>query len=444
MNKLLPSIDKLSPITIDSQTFSGSVFNKEFALLSFKDKLQVLNDIIRESMIYDENVNPLSDVDTLIGDDYTAALISKSYLKELNIGKNIRIVIARGTKFDDNIVKVVLLVDDYLFDATPKVEYKSGYVSLSKDVYQEYVIMEGELEKIFNRLRRINYLLDKVSVTTLELKEYINFLNYSRKYEILTTYINKIIAKINLKYNSNLVFNKQNEYDTIKMLKQVKIWSRELKDLINSDKDYKRQIELAQNITLLQNAINLVEAPTCDIGKRIKISELTPRVFLDNGLNLVIIKPSAYIFNWDKEIKERFLEGKYPEVGNYFKDLGSKTDLGLVPMKIFHPHGYKYIREMTGPTEMFLVKRKAADVGGIKRNLRQEYKLKVQEDEVMWFDNKLIKWNPVCLNFAHSSDDPCEACMGYTSLFPEYQVMTRFMYPNPLIVEEEKNGRVRI
>ena len=25
-----------------------------------------------------------------------------------------------------------------------------------------------------------------------------------------------------------------------------------------------------------------------------------------------------------------------------------------------------------------------------------------------------------------------------------HQVMTRFMYPNPLIIEEEKNGRIRI
>ena len=73
MNKILPSIDELIPITIDSKTFSGSALNKDFTLLSFKDKLQVLNDIVRQSMIYTENVNPLSETETLIGDDYTAA-----------------------------------------------------------------------------------------------------------------------------------------------------------------------------------------------------------------------------------------------------------------------------------------------------------------------------------------------------------------------------------
>ena len=80
----------------------------------------------------------------------------------------------------------------------------------------------------------------------------------------------------------------------------------------------------------------------------------------------------------------------------------------------------------------------------ISRGRVISFKQRVKTNEVMWFDNKLINWNPICLNFAHSSDDPCEACMGYTSLYPEYQVMTRFMYPNPLIIEEEKNGRIRI
>lgn len=443
MNRLLPNIDKLVPITENSKTFSDSLLNKDFNLLSFKDKLQILNDIVRQTMIYNENANPLNDTDTLIGDDYTAALIGKKYLEKLNIGKNIRLAFARGTKFDDNFVKVVLLVDDYLFDATPKVGYKAGYVSLSNEVYKEYIAIEGELESIFKRLRSINFILD-TNISKQELYTYIEFLNYSLKYDVLESYINKIYNKIKLNYDYDLVFNKENTCDKIKLLKQVKIWSTELKELINGDKDYKRQIELAQNITFLQNIINSKESLVCNLGKKYNMDELTPRVFLETGLSLVMIKPSSYIFNWEYEIKAKFLEGKYDEVGNYFKSLGNETDLGIMPMKIFHPHGYKYIREMTGPTEIFLVERSATDIGKIKKKIRQEYKLKVNNKEVIWFDNEKINWNPICLNFAHSSDDPCEACMGYTSLYPEYQVMTRFMYPNPLIIEEEKNGRIRI
>lgn len=452
MNRLLPSIDKLIPITTDSKTFFNSPLNKEFQLLSFKDKLQVLNDIIRQSMIYTENINPLIDVNTLIGDDYTAALVSMNYLKELNVGRNYKIAFAKGTSFDSNI-RVVLLVDDednntYLFDATPKVRYKAGYVELNKDIYEDYTIIDGELENVFLRLRRINFLLDR-GIFNDDINEYISFLNYTLKYEALSPYINKLYDKIKrilgvstLKYDS--MFNKNCNYDIIKMLKQVKIWSQELKDLVSSDKDYKRQIELAQNITYLQDVIFGKSAPICNLGTHYDMSELTPRVFLESNLNLVMIKPSAYIFNFENEVEMRFLEGKYNEIGEYFGSLGEKTDLGLIPMKLFHPHGYKYVREMTGPTKIFLVNRSAEEVGAIKKKLRQEFKQRVKTNEVMWFDKEPIQWDPICLNFAHSSDDPCEACMGYTILYPEYQVMTRFMYPNPLIIEEEKNGRIRI
>ncbi len=452
MNKLLPKIDKLTPITIDSKTFFNSPLNKDFQLLSFKDKLQVLNDIVRQSMIYTENVNPLNDIDTLIGDDYTAALVSMNYLKELNVGRNYKIVFAKGTSFDNNI-RVVLFVDDdnnntYLFDATPKVRYKAGYVESNQDIYEDYIIIDGELEKIFLRLRGIDFLLNR-SISNDDINEYISFLNYALKYEVLRPYINKLYDKIKrtlgvstLKYDS--MFNKNCNYDIIKMLKQVKIWSQELKDLISSNKDYKRQLELAQNITYLQDIISGKSAPICNLGTYYSMSELTPRLFLENNLTLVMIKPSAYIFNFENEVKMRFLEGKYDEVGEYFGSLGEKNDLGLIPMKLFHPHGYKYVREMTGPTEIFLVNRSAEEVGIIKKKLRQEFKQRVKTNEVMWFDKKTIQWNPICLNFAHSSDDPCEACMGYTMLYPEYQVMTRFMYPNPLIIEEEKNGRIRI
>ena len=227
MNRLLPSIDKLIPITTDSKTFFNSPLNKDFQLLSFKDKLQVLNDIIRQSMIYTENINPLIDVNTLIGDDYTAALVSMNYLKELNVGRNYKIAFAKGTSFDSNI-RVVLLVDDednntYLFDATPKVRYKAGYVELNKDIYEDYTIIDGELENVFLRLRRINFLLDR-GIFNDDINEYISFLNYTLKYEALSPYINKLYDKIKrilgvstLKYDS--MFNKNCNYDFLSFYK---------------------------------------------------------------------------------------------------------------------------------------------------------------------------------------------------------------------------------
>lgn len=186
--------------------------------------------------------------------------------------------------------------------------------------------------------------------------------------------MNKLNDKIRNKFGVNFlenrfIFNNKKEYDKIKVLKQIRVWAQELRDLISSDSNYKRQIELAQNITCLQNIISDKREPVCYLDIVYNMTELTPRVFLESGVNLVIIKPSAYLFNWDEEVKERFLEGKYSEISDYYKSLGNETNLGLLPMKLFHPHGYKYVREMTGPTELFLVNRNAEEIGLIMKLL---------------------------------------------------------------------------
>ena len=49
----------------------------------------------------------------------------------------------------------------------------------------------------------------------------------------------------------------------------------------------------------------------------------------------------------------------------------------------------------------------------------------------MWYDRKEIVWDPIITNLIHTTDDACEASMHYLSAYPEYQLMTRFMYPNP-------------
>ena len=227
------------------------------------------------------------------------------------------------------------------------------------------------------------------------------------------------------------------------MLKQVRLWSEELKELVSSDKNYVRQIELSQCITNILNFVHGTPEKKCILKtKEYKMSHLSPRLFLEEGLNLVFIKPSAYIFGWENVVKQSFLEEKYDAIGEYSKALGERTDLGLKPMHLFHPHGHKYERAMTGPTNIFLVERKAEEILKIKREIRKKLKQQLKDNEVIWFDGDVIEWNPISLNFAHTSDDPCEACMGYTSAYPQYQLMTRFMCPNPLLAKEEKNARI--
>ena len=53
-----------------------------------------------------------------------------------------------------------------------------------------------------------------------------------------------------------------------------------------------------------------------------------------------------------------------------------KTSYGIEKMKLFHAHGYKYIREMQGPTDMFLIRRPSEEIGTIKKDLIRELKEK--------------------------------------------------------------------
>ena len=41
------------------------------------------------------------------------------------------------------------------------------------------------------------------------------------------------------------------------------------------------------------------------------------------------------------------------------------------------------------------------------------------------------------LNLVHTTDEPCEACLHFNISQPEQQLMTRFMYPNPIFEKVE-------
>jgi len=74
----------------------------------------------------------------------------------------------------------------------------------------------------------------------------------------------------------------------------------------------------------------------------------------------------------------------------------------------------------------------------IKRKLRNELGKYVANQEVMWYDGNTIIWDPIITNLVHTTDDASEASMHYLSAYPEHQLMTRFMYPNPKLVKEKR------
>ena len=159
MNRLLPKQEDLFPILDDRKTFSETSFTKDFDKLDFISKLQLVNDIVRQTMLIEQNPDPEIEIQELTGDSYTASLISIQYLKELNIGINHKSVFARKRSFDPEDITtmhVITLVEDelgntYQFDSSPYVGYKIGKVEKTDDyrIYEEYVIIDDSLKEIF-------------------------------------------------------------------------------------------------------------------------------------------------------------------------------------------------------------------------------------------------------------------------------------------------------
>lgn len=93
------------------------------------------------------------------------------------------------------------------------------------------------------------------------------------------------------------------------MQKQINIWKLELNDLLLSDKDPKRQLELAQNIYQEMKVMdNSMEKYVDIFGIKTRMTNMTSRFFYENKLNVVMIKPSAYFLGVRATIRERFLK----------------------------------------------------------------------------------------------------------------------------------------
>ena len=165
MNKILPSKNEIKPITNVNSTFYECGFNQDFENLPFINKLQIINDLVRQSMLPERTPNPLNDKATLIGDCYTSAIASIEYMKNLNIGTNHRLVFCRKRPYDpDNITSrhAAVLVDDeegntYFYDATPYVASNYGKVLPDQNFYEHYEIIDNEKSELIFFLRELIY-----------------------------------------------------------------------------------------------------------------------------------------------------------------------------------------------------------------------------------------------------------------------------------------------
>ena len=125
-------------------------------------------------------------------------MASIEYLKSFSLGKNYRTVFAWKKVYETNktaTAHLVTLVSDendkeYLFDATPTVGYKCGIVEcVNKNSYEDFIEIKGELKEIYETIREIKYICFKCQISEKKLCEYLKFLEYAKKYDVLKEYI---------------------------------------------------------------------------------------------------------------------------------------------------------------------------------------------------------------------------------------------------------------
>ena len=462
VNDFLPEKEELQPILNDKNTFYECGFNDEFDNLSFEKRLQIVCDVVRQSIYPSVFPNPLTTTQDLIGNCYTAALVSKKYLERLKIGKNIKIVFGKGRYFEpDDITTIHMLnlVEDekgqvYHFDATPFVGFGMGRVKkINEPLYHEYVEVNDEIHEIIKVYLEILYDNSNNLLDTTKLKYYVRVVKDALSYEILNGYTAKCLRVLNNYFdNDNLLYisNKIKKYSSLNekeflikkdmVFDEIKKWEEELKELLVYKEDYKRQLELAQNIIQEKKMYDSSYEIMANLNNfRFRLSFINPRVLKELGLNTVMLKPSAYFIEKENEIKNKMLGYNKISIGDYYVDLSKKTPItSIKPMIFSHPLGEEYIRSMMGTSNVFLVNDLASNLKIKKQRIRSEYCQDMWNKDIIWYDGDPILWHPFVTNLVHTADDYSESALHYLIGYPEHQAMTRFMYPNPKMKEAKK------
>lgn len=63
----------------------------------------------------------------------------------------------------------------------------------------------------------------------------------------------------------------------------------------------------------------------------------------------------------------------------------------------------------------------------------------IQNHFVDWFNGEKVLWDTnLNTNLVYTTDDSIEACIHLLLWYPEYQLFTRFNYPNPVLRKEKR------
>ena len=425
---LLPNLDELLPIK--DGTFKECGFNTNFNELPLKKQLQVLCDIVRQSVYPNGIPNPDNDIKNMNGNCFTASYCFLNYIKSLNIGYNPRCVLARKRAFDGDdatTIHVIVLVDSldghtYQVDSTPFAGYKYGFVEEFSNLrmYDEYVIIDNDIKDYLYQFRKIIYENSIKQLNVNKLEEYLKLCNIVEDISILKGYVS-IILKIIMKYVDNEYdrnqiqkriniikpYNKNNELELTtvkeKLKKQTNLWLEELKKLQENSSNIKRQLELATNCVQENKWNDILYEKYINInGKLIRASSINPRFFYEEDYILGISSLSL-------EKNQEAINVLGEPILSYSTDLFNPTAItGIYPL--LYSAYYLYDNNIELKDKKIMLYK--------KDNLPRNYK-KLVSNDFRFIDNYV------------------ECALEFLTPYPEHQVMTRFMYPNPRLVKSK-------
>lgn len=458
MNSLLPKIDDLEPIVDSRQTFSETPFIRDFYKLDDDEKLQILADIVRQTMIYEKIPNPLIEKKLLIGDDYTSSKIFIDYLKSLNLFDDTQLVLVSNRKnidinnyYDCHFSVLVNGINNktYLVDATPDIGYGFGEVNnlSNRDLYNKYIVLDSNDINIIDIIRNDIYNISKGIYNDKQIDNYkiIRKFFSNKVFDgILLKYYNcvymsnfdklKSIMKIDFHDRVDCINNTYLQNELYKT-KTIQNWQELLKKLVVESNNLKEQQRIAQYICSELKLSRTIEIN----GNLIKLNHITPRLLWENEYNVVIIKSSAFLMGIQASCEDYVISKRKDIISSYMCNMGEKNMFGLRPMAYFHPHGLKYEFQMNGPNKVVLVGENAKELNERKHYIRDNSTRIIQNHLVNWFNGEKVLWDTnLNTNLVHSTDDAVEASIHLLSGYPEYQSFTRFNYPNPVLRKEKR------
>lgn len=458
MNDLLPSIDDLKPIVDSRQTFSETPFIRDFYKLDDYEKLQILADIVRQTMIYEKNPNPLIERNLLIGDDYTSSRVFIDYLRLLNLFKSVHLVMVSNRKnidignFNNSHFSVLVnCINDksYLVDTTPDIGYGLGEVNelSNRNLYDKYTILSNDMIVLIDTIRFDIYNISKGIYDNRQIDNYKTikkiFLNELFDGLLLKYYdcvnmsnFEKLKTIVRIDFHDKIDYiNSMNLQNELSKIKVIQSWYDKLAKITMDSNNLKEQQRIAQYICGELKLSKLFEIN----GKLIKLNHVTPRLLWENDYNVTIIKPSAFLAGIQASCEEFVIPKRKNIINFYMCNMGEKNAFGLRPMAYFHPHGLKYEFQMSGPSKVILVKENAKVLNERKHYVRNNMTRRIQNHFVKWFNGQKILWDAdLNTNLVHTTDDAVEASVHLLSGYPEYQLFTRFNYPNPVLRKEKR------